>query len=86
MKRGGTENTGLESIKKSSTLESSTLAISTLYLEGEGEGRDHTCDCAVSDVLSRVELSSFKDSTSSPGDSTIRGGGGPARAYLPVLQ
>ena len=32
---------GLESIKKSSTLESSTLAISTLYLEGEG--RDHTC-------------------------------------------
>ena len=51
----------LESIKKSSTLESSTLAISTLYLEGEG--RDHTC--AVSNVPSRVELSSFIDS--SPG-------------------
>ena len=27
---------GLESIKKSSTLESSTLAITILYLEGEG--------------------------------------------------
>ena len=27
---------GLESIKKSSTLEGSTLAIPTLYLEGEG--------------------------------------------------
>ena len=54
---------GLESIKKSSTLESSTLAISTLYLEGEG--RDHTC--AVSDVPVpfRVELYSFTDS--SPG-------------------
>ena len=45
--------TGAESIK-----ESSTLAISTLYLGGEG--RDHTC--AVSDVPSRVELSSFIDS------------------------
>ena len=51
----------LESIKKSSTLESSTLAILTLYVEGEG--RDHTC--AVSNVPSRVELSSFIDS--SPG-------------------
>ena len=37
------------------------LAISTLYLEGEW--RDHTC--AVSDVPSRVEFSSFIDS--SPG-------------------
>ena len=46
----------LESIKKSST-----LAILTLYVEGEG--RDHTC--AVSNVPSRVELSSFIDS--SPG-------------------
>ena len=52
-------NPGLESIKKSSTLESSTLAISTLYLEGEG--RDHTC--AVGDVPFRVELSSFIDSS-----------------------
>ena len=50
---------GLESIKKSSTPESSSLAISTLYLEGEG--MDHTC--AVSDVPSRVELSSFIDSS-----------------------
>ena len=47
-----------ESIKETSTLESSTLAISTLYLGGEG--RDHTC--AVSDVPFRVELSSFIDS------------------------
>ena len=52
----------LESIKKSSTLESSTLAISTLYLEGEE--RDHTC--AVSDVPSRVELSCFIDSSPVP--------------------
>ena len=52
-------SSGLESIKKSSTLESSTLAISTL--NQEGEGRDHTC--AVSDVPSRVELSSFIDSS-----------------------
>ena len=62
---------GLESIKKSSTLESSTLesstlAISTLYLEREL--RDHTC--AVSDVPSRVELSSFIDS--SPVHSRVR--------------
>ena len=46
-------DSGAKSIK-----ESSTLAISTLYLGGEG--RDHTC--AVSDVPSRVELSSFIDS------------------------
>ena len=45
----------LESIKKSST-----LAISTL-----GEGRDHTC--VVSDVPSRLELSSFIDSSPAPG-------------------
>ena len=50
--------TGAESIKESSTLESSTLAILTLYLVGEG--RDHTC--AVSNVPSRVEISSFIDS------------------------
>ena len=49
---------GLESIKKSFTLE-----ISTLYLGGDGRvSKDHTC--AVIDVpvvSSRVELSSFID-------------------------
>ena len=44
------ERAGLESIKKSSTLESYTLAISTLYLEGEW--RDHSC--AVNDAPYRV--------------------------------
>ena len=53
------EVTELESIEKCSTLESSTLGISTPFLEGEV--RDHTC--AVSGVPSRVELSSFIDSS-----------------------
>ena len=60
-------STGLESIKESCTLESSTLAILTLYLGGEG--RDHTC--AESDVPSRVELSSFIDSALGWGEITF---------------
>ena len=56
------EVTELESIEKCSTLESSTLGISTPFLEGEGSDHTHA-HCAVSDVPSRVELSSFIDSS-----------------------
>ena len=55
---------GLESIEKSST-----LAISTPFLEGEG--RNHTW--AVSDVPSRVELSSFIDSSSADSQGKLGG-------------
>ena len=48
---------GLESIKKSFTLE-----ISTLYLGGDGRvSKDHTCAVIDVPVPSRVELSSFID-------------------------
>ena len=66
-------STGLESVEKSSTLESSTLAISTSFLEGEGW--DHTC--AVSDVPSKVELSSFIDSSPAAPQTTLWGAPGP---------
>ena len=74
-------STGLESIKESCTLESSTLAILTLYLGGEG--RDHTC--AESYVPSRVELSSFIDSAPTyplplPLD-TVKWGNLPSRTF-----